>query len=126
MKPAAATNDMTKASQNKAIAQWLGWTDLEFRGIIPPKELDWIGHHPSITPEGRSGKWSGRVPNYTSDLNAIHSAEDQLKDDECRAYVMTLENIDGPYLLSRYGLVHATARQRAEALLRALSLWEDK
>lgn len=74
-------------------------------------------------------------PDYPNDLNACHEAEKGLDDirGECRRYVEELERIcsrdiaaKGPGCsVSRFGLLHATAAQRCEALLRTLNLWRD-
>ena len=63
------------------------------------------------------------IPDYCTDLNAMHEAEKLLTDEQClfvRDYLRErLEN----YPASRY-IWHATARQRAEAFLRTLCKWD--
>lgn len=74
------------------------------------------------------------IPDYLSDLNAMHDAEAILEDRderwECRRYANALEakltrddhHQQGP---SRFGFAHATAAQRAEAFLRTLGKWVE-
>jgi hypothetical protein len=57
------------------------------------------------------------VPSYLTDLNAMHRAEQTLRDIDRRAYRSILaENTD---------LFDADAQTKAEAFLRALDLWDD-
>jgi len=59
------------------------------------------------------------IPNYCTDLNAMHEAEKGLEDPDC--YEEWLADVCGG---TSY-LFHATARQRAEAFLRTLGKWEE-
>ena len=65
-----------------------------------------------------------RLPDYLNDLNAMHEAEKVLTMEQRNAYFFTLNtavsNGEG-----FWHLLHATAAQRAEALLRTLGKWED-
>ena len=55
-----------------------------------------------------------QLPNYPGDLNAMHEAENSLDDAQSQSYA------------ERLGYdIHATARQRAEAFLRAMGKWEE-
>jgi len=99
---------MTDKQINAAIAKACGWTQ--------------------VNAAHRSGKAPGAnyvggefIPNYCTDLNAMHEAEKVLRDKE---------------LLFEYGmhissshhyeyLLRATARERAEAFLRTLGKWEE-
>lgn len=59
---------------------------------------------------------------YCQCLNAMHEAEEQcLCGNQFNAYALMLDGING----SLFG-IRATARQRAEMLLRLLGKWEDK
>ena len=65
---------------------------------------------------------SGVVPEYCLDLNAMHRAEKTLTN--ANMYVME-HHIKA--MVKGHGFYfHATARQRAEAFLKALNKWEDK
>ena len=107
---------MTDEQINEKIAEACGYVDLE--------KL-WEGYHKWRHPNGhvvfgsKSNKYSC-LPNYCNDLNAMHEAEQQLRDfDEWVAYDKALAEIAEGFTW------HATARQRAEAFLRTLNLWEE-
>ena len=61
-------------------------------------------------------------PSYCSDLNAMHDAEKTLTDAIMFVMAHHIER-----LVSAHGqhYFHASARQRAEAFLRALGKWEE-
>ena len=93
---------MTDEQINEKVAFELGWRQL------------------------REGRWklNGRVersaPDYCNDLNAMHEAEQQLRDfDEWMIYDKALAETAEGFTW------HATARQRAESFLRTLNLWEE-
>jgi hypothetical protein len=70
------------------------------------------------------------VPNYLSDLNVMHEAEEVLTDEQHGAYVRNLMLIvvgatTFKFAVEEFSFCHATAAQRAEALLRTLNLWTD-
>lgn len=67
------------------------------------------------TPDG----WVVDCPNFATDLNAMHEAEKALPVKKFPLYVKKLMklNFGDP--------IHAAARQRAEAFLRALGKWEE-
>lgn len=66
---------------------------------------------------------AGNLPDYLNDLNAMHEAEETLGDCEMvwGKYAGKLFSIMEPH---RHYL-HATAAQRAEALLRTIGKWQD-
>ena len=73
----------------------------------------------------------GWLPDYLSDLNAMHEAENVLtvgqKENDFQTHLndVVARDRDGLTLgLLTYLSVHATAAQRAEAFLRTLGLWE--
>jgi hypothetical protein len=68
-------------------------------------------------------EWLGWQDNYCNDLNAMHEAEKVLvKMPEKRiTYAHYLMNAT----CKEWAAFHATARQRAEAFLRALGLWKE-
>jgi hypothetical protein len=68
--------------------------------------------------EACGGKW--HIPDYCSDLNAMHEVEENLLGDSWIGYINQLADIEG----SLFG-IRATARQRAEAFLRTLGKWEE-
>jgi len=66
------------------------------------------------TPDG----WVVDCPQFASDLNAMHEAEKHLPIKKILIYFKKLEK-STPYWFM------ATARERAEAFLRALGKWEE-
>lgn len=114
---------------NAAIAEACGWTDIgectcgfKLRGYPP----EYSAHRKHI-------------PNYCSDLNAMHEAEKVLDGVHSwngeehhwnaeEAYMGHITNIivrnSGQKISDDWQLVCATARQRAEAFLRTLGKWE--
>lgn len=65
------------------------------------------------------------IPNYCHDLNAMHEAEATL-DEDCRnGFRLELLNVTDSKHFGDFKHIHATARQRAEALLRTLDKWEE-
>ena len=57
------------------------------------------------------------LPDYLSDLNAMHEAEKVLTAVQRAQYIQELERI------CEYDICFATASQRAEAFIRTLNLW---
>jgi hypothetical protein len=106
---------MTNEQINIAIAKACGLTIVS----------DGIMHH--LTPCGKKtehdpeGCLLKECPDYCNDLNAMHEAEEVLTQEQEDRYVtiLCLEIQTEPRLH------HATARQRAEAFLRALGKWEE-
>lgn len=118
---------MKPEAQRIAIAEALGWTDVCCVG-------------PFNTWGGRNA--DGRIaslPNFLSDLNAMHEAEKVLEEAEKVVYAETLcailkgSVVDWGYYPGEAEIdwhsvaimVFATAAQRAEAFLRTLNLWRD-
>jgi hypothetical protein len=65
------------------------------------------------------------LPDYLSDLNAMHEAEKVLSDDQYWPHFYdNLSEGCGGYDKHR-NMLSATAAQRAEAFLRTLGKWED-
>ena len=62
------------------------------------------------------------IPDYCTDLNAMHEAEKTLSETNMFVMAHYIERF-----VSRHGqhYFHATARQRAEAFLRTLGKWEE-
>jgi hypothetical protein len=98
------------------IARVCGWDHL-------PKDPEMIQY----TARNPEGKW-GEIPHYTTDLNAMHKAEDALGDGYkrvhyldtlcwvCRRDGMNVRWLEAPF---------ANAAQKAEAFLYVFGLWED-
>lgn len=111
---------MTDEQINQRIAEACGWTELQ------------------NTMDGCYGLKSPtrgyiRIPDYCTDLNAMHEAEKTL-DVSCRLNYPTkllrvLFDLRGEFTWYGSGTfphITATARQRAEAFLRTLGKWDDQ
>jgi hypothetical protein len=97
---------MTDDQINAAIAEACGWKHhADGRHYYNGKHLLW-----------RTGK---DLPDYCSDLNAMHDAERSLTDDQLWRMAREIERNDEQWYF------RATARQRAEAFLRTLGKWEE-
>ena len=108
---------MNDTEQRIAIAKACHWTD-----------IDWETNYfvsrstPSATLRGNNpngNRWE--VPDYLTDLNAMHEAEATLTG-ETNYYhqlLIRMNNYDG------LATVRATAAQRAEAFLRTIGKWQE-
>ena len=108
---------MTDKEINHCIAELCGWTEIHDSGI-------WHNFKPwGYPPEkpGQGGNSYNFLPDYCTDLNAMHEVENRL---EAKTSMMF-----GGWLLAickgKNATWHATARQRAEAFLRTLGKWEQ-
>lgn len=118
---------MTEQEINIAIAEWCGWTTKTRKNCYEGSYDVWL----------KDGKPSSAPPpDYCHDLNAIHEAVGNLPctDPETRTsywsrYINQLNLITraDEQTGSRAVLVatEATARQRAEALLRTIGKWKE-
>ena len=104
---------MDKEKQRIKIAEALGYTHVRIAKAIegPPDAA--IGHHPT---EPHS------VPDYLHDLNAMHEAQKILKLGMRNRYDAELSLIaERDYCF----IWETSAKQKAEAFLRTLDLWEE-
>lgn len=100
---------MTNEQINAAIAEVCGWTEIG--------SCD-CGFKISGMPPYRSAH-KKHIPDYCADLNEMHDAEKVCRVDRNWIYLNELD------LVCRVDAVYATARERAEALLRTLGKWEE-
>lgn len=115
---------MTNEEQNIAIAKWLGWTSItkthHLLGIVPDAEMmDSQDADITLVP----------IPDYGSDLNAMHEAELKLDYETWCLFRMNLGDVvkNKQHLnwITPYNYVSATSSQRLEALLRTIGKWKD-
>lgn len=117
---------MTPDEQRIAIAEFCGWKWRDnVRPIYPPCG-GWF------SPEGHGPFGPDAFPDYLNDLNSIHEAEKKLTDEQWSLYRLDLTTVCEREDKERLGYTpthqsfwHATATQRAEALLRTLGLWKE-
>ena len=106
---------MKPEEQRIAIAEACGYSLVGFRVYKKNGTVmgEFIGIHDSL---------GTCLPDYCNDLNAMHAAEKWLfqnHGDLWSHYITAIERITGSL-----SSIHATAPQRAEALLRTLNLWK--
>tara|TARA_R110000868_G_scaffold96684_1_gene266011 strand:- start:1059 stop:1376 length:318 start_codon:yes stop_codon:yes gene_type:complete len=102
---------MTDQQINAAITEACGWVPDCDRGIC------WDKHGNAII----------TVPNYCSDLNAMHEAEKVLNKEQLREYQIYMYDMacEIDNTCGRWMPYSATARYRAEAFLKSLGKWEE-
>jgi len=106
---------MKPNEQRIALARWMGWTNIRHN----PKTDVWYG----TPPKDHKPQWDVVIPDYADNLNAMHVAEKKMQ--HYGAFVDTLAQIQK---VSRGSILlpHATSKQRLEAILRTLNLWQTK
>lgn len=119
---------MTEQEQRIAIAKWAGWTHIEDKS--KPFMMDKGTYVYGYPPTGAIVGKKHELPEYTQDLNAMHEAESNLPTTKRHGegsfaqwlWAVTENDVEGG---STWYMCHATAGQRAEALLRTLNLWTE-
>lgn len=106
---------MTDSEINIAIAGACGWKDRP--DPFYTDKLAWTHD------EGATWVSTCDLPSYTTDINAMHEAEEVMwqRTDLWTLYVSELSKLCN----SLAPALHATARQRAEAFLRVKGLWKE-
>jgi hypothetical protein len=133
---------MSDEAINRAIAEHLGYY------VIEPPEADGTRAFRLICPAGQNWTFEWReteseawadAGEWTSDLNAMHSAEETL-DEQQRAdfadhlfHLMVCDENHGPgfndediMLPSAFSQVHIPALMRATAFVKALGKWQEE
>jgi hypothetical protein len=101
---------MTDEQINAAIAEVCGWKEVE----------PWLnGDRCFELNQSVCGYRIEDLPDYCTDLNAMHEAEMVLRNGRNYEYLHQLERVTPSYM------VYATARQRAEAFLKTVEKWEE-
>lgn len=111
---------MNDLEQEIAIAKACGW---EHTKTVNNPDPSAYGRHPIYTADVT---WDLPLPDYLNDLNAMHEAETALSEVQFGDYFDELES-QMPFARPQHKRRHvcsATARQRAEALLKTLNLWK--
>lgn len=68
-----------------------------------------------------------QLPDFCHDLNAMHEAEEHLKDTEIAEYMVAIGfSICENGWIGWWDQLHATSRQRSEAFLRVKGLWKEQ
>ena len=118
---------MTNRAINKAIAEHLGWKELDFH--LDGKRI--LGKRPSFH-NGKIVSYTvdQYVPDYCNDLNAMHKAERLLDDDQWLEYMLNLQDVlqrdpDRGKWIVRQDNMHSTAAQRAKAFVKTIDKWKE-
>ena len=106
-------NNRSNEELNKEIAYWLGWEYQESTSETGDSDFFW-------TPKDEMGMREARenIPDFCNDLDAIHIVEENLNAEQRDQYEnLILDMAENNY---DWTLLHATARQRAEALVKVI------
>lgn len=108
---------MTDEQINAAIAEACGWKAHDHPECMAKKEGWRMPEVWIMRPDGELA-FRHEIPNYCNDLNAMHEAEKLL---------IKNHNLWTNYYYSIGATIvlHATARQRAEAFLRTIGKWQQ-
>lgn len=113
---------MTDTEINIAIAEACGWKHYHLDLWVPPQQTN--------DPDGFSELQCDSLPDYTTDLNAMHEAEKTLID--WVEYRINLSHVVGIGYAPDLDIcddiksfLSATAAQRAEAFLKTIGKWKD-
>lgn len=119
---------MSNEEINRAVAEALGWTEIELSGVW---ELTDPPEPPRVLCGLRPGGKLRAVPNYVDDLNAIVAAEQAVFSSSMQwvnfafNLLSVLHAADMPVPEGMTCLLQVTARQRAEAFLRTVGKWRE-
>tara|TARA_R110000868_G_scaffold160977_3_gene390824 strand:- start:293 stop:670 length:378 start_codon:yes stop_codon:yes gene_type:complete len=122
---------MTLEAQRIAIAEACGWTECILYNVWTGCILYNVesGKEPRGHPPKQQSCYQGYtelIPDYLSDLNAMHEAEKGLTDAQYFIYGRMITTVilrdEGPSE-RKIRAISATAAQRAEAFLRTLGKW---
>jgi len=114
---------MTDEQINAAIAEACGWK-LQGSPEHQKATIGWeFGYQFVIMPTGEVISRNS-IPNYCTDLNAMHEAEKLVTSDWNLTYSNQLARITDAHYSDDPCFFCATARQRAEAFLRTLGKWQ--
>lgn len=111
---------MKKESQIIALAELCGWVNQGRAKGVKALEHRWN------SPDGEFFNQAD-LPDYLNDLNAVHEAEKMLGDfgPVIGKYISFLGGIHSSPGRAMWACAHATAAQRAEAILRAAGKWGE-
>jgi hypothetical protein len=121
---------MSDEQINIAIAEACGWKEIQYSHA--PVEFGRRPHGWKRTEHGNR-TLETQIPDYCTDLNAMHEAEETLDNDfyfAVNLYHLIIpqgDQYDDHTITWSIAnkLIRATARQRAEAFLKTLGKWED-
>jgi hypothetical protein len=122
---------------NVAIAEHLGWHAENSQNKFSALIFNPQGNSAKRWVKNTGGEWvdmwinGAHFPSYCTDLNACHEMEKHIHRSQMQAYCHYINStVQGTMDVSTnmmlyFSHVHATARQRAEAFLRAVGKWKE-
>jgi hypothetical protein len=118
---------MNNRAINKALAEFLGWKELDFH--LDGKRI--LGDRPTFS-NGKVISYTvdQYVPDYCNDLNLMHEAEKLLDDDQWLEYMLNLQDVlqrdphRGKWVVCQDNM-HSTAAQRAKAFVKTIDKWKE-
>lgn len=111
------TDTRSDEELNRVIAEWCGWK------FVPSRDIYICGQLQAVPEEwvDPGSESYNAPPNYCRDLNACHEAEKRLNREQLVDYCsFRLRYTTGEGMASDYKMICATARQRAEALVKVI------
>ena len=118
---------MNNRAINKAIANFIGWKELDFH--LDGKRI--LGDRPTFS-NGKIISYTvdQYVPDYCNDLNLIHEIEKTLDDDQWLEYMLNLQDVlqrdpnRGKWIVCQDNM-QATASQLAKAFVKTIGKWKE-
>ena len=123
---------MKPERMREKLAEWVGWRRcVEYDFDVYCSLHDQPVYRTTMFELDGDIRDVSELPNYTSELNAMRTLERRLDGDQMFKYYQEIywlvEGLRsaGPEYPAQHYLLHASAPQRCEALLKTLGLWED-
>ena len=118
---------MNNRAINKAIANFIGWKELDFH--LDGKRI--LGDRPTFS-NGKIISYTvdQYVPDYCNDLNLIREIEKTLDDDQWLEYMLNLQDVlqrdpnRGKWIVCQDNM-QATASQLAKAFVKTIGKWKE-
>ncbi len=119
---------MTDEQIRIKLAEWDGWTNITTDFV-----RDDFGELHEILIGQNNGSRLEAIPSYLNDLNACYSLEEKLDFEQRRRYadkswMVAIRDYEKNHMSTQedgwFIHLHMTARQRCEALLKTINMWE--
>ena len=124
---------MTNEEINIEIAEYYGWRNIREQDYQPfgtdpyidgPSQV-WVGIHPESDIDSKEYEV---IPDYCNDLNAMHEAENTIKDPIQQSFYAEYLGDCGSFEKGEYPtfrFVNSTAKERAIAFVKIIRKWKD-
>lgn len=106
---------MHKEKQRIAVLEYMGWTELSRSSLMALR---------GTSPEGKTRQFA---PNPFCNLDFIYEVEERLTYADVNDYLIHLHQVTGKGKEGgdNWMMIHASAEQRIEAILKTLNKWES-